>query len=141
MRETNIAGVRRASCFPHPFLSWEKVEASRGGKLTRSWCGLRQADLSGADLSGVRLHGVKGMLQAKGGFKGADLSGLTLTKLDLKGFDLSRTNLRKATLSGADLTDANLTVSPCDLASRRLSSLKRLCGPCSSCLPVPGGEY
>ena len=100
-----------------------------------------QADLSGADLSGVRLHGVKGMLQAKGGFKGADLSGLTLTKLDLKGFDLSRANLCKATLSGADLTDANLTVSPCDLASRRLSSLKRLCGPCSSCLPVPGGEY
>ena len=115
-----------------------------------------QADLSGADLSGVRLHGVKGMLQAKGGFKGADLSGLTLTKLDLKGFDLSRTNLCKATLSGADLTDANLTVSPfeplrlrlrqcfrliCRSASvplrtavaphgRRLTSRKRFRGPC-----------
>ena len=122
MRETNIAGVRRTSLFPHPFWSWHLVAASRG-RLTRSWCGLWQADLSGADLSGVRLHGVKGMLQAKGGFKGGDLSGLTLTKLDLKGFDLSRTNLCKATLSGADLTDANLTVSPFGPLTLRL----RLC--------------
>ena len=67
----------------------------------------------------MRLHGVKGMLQAKGGFKGADLSGLTLTKLDLKGFDLSRTNLCKATLSGADLTDASLEVGEGRAASAR----------------------